>query len=80
MYLSTKLKFFYSFKKRYTISSIGLIGHKKEKRFLVATVNAAGTSHDERLLKPTELFKDILDGKVLLNKSINLGDRFGDVK
>ena len=54
--------------------------HRPQKRFLVATVNAAGTSHDERLLKPTEVFKDILDGKVLLNKSINLGDRFGDVK
>ena len=54
--------------------------HRPQKRSLVATVNAAGTSHDERLLKPTEVFKDILDGKVLLNKSINLGDRFGDVK
>ena len=56
---------------------MGLIGHNK--RFLAATVNAPGSTHDARLLKSTEVFKDILDGKVLPNKSINLGDKFGEI-
>ena len=77
VYVSTKLKNFYSFKKRYTISNMGLIGHNK--RFLAATVNAPGSTHDARLLKSTEVFKGILDGKVLPNKSINLGDKFGEI-
>ena len=56
---------------------MGLIGHNK--RFLAATVNAPGSTHDARLVKSTEVFKGILDGKVLPNKSINLGDKFGEI-
>ena len=56
---------------------MGLIGHNK--RFLAATVNAPGSTHDARLLKSTEVFKGILDGQVLPNKSINLGDKFGEI-
>ena len=66
--VSTKLKNFYSFKKRYTISNMGLIGHNK--LFLAATVNAPGSTHDARLLQSS---------KVLPNKSINLGDKFGEI-
>ena len=75
--VSTKLKNFYSFKKRYTISNMGLIGHNKW--FLAATVNAPGSTQDARLLKSTEVFEGILDGKVFLNKSINLGDKFDEI-
>ena len=77
VYVSTKLKNFCSFKKRYTISNMGLIGHNKQ--FLAATVSAPGFTHDACLLKSTEVFKGILDGKVLPNKSINLGDKFGEI-
>ena len=56
---------------------IGLVGHNKQ--FLAATVNAPGFTHDARLLKSTEVFKGILDGKVLPNKSINLGEKFGEI-
>ena len=77
VYVSTRLKNFYSFKERYMISNMGLIGHNK--RFLAATVNAPGSTHDARLVKSTEVFKGILDGKVLPNKSINLGDKFGEI-
>ena len=62
---------------KYTISNMGLIGHNK--RFLAATVNAPGSTHDACLLKSTEVFKGILDGKVLPKKSINLGDKFGEI-
>ena len=63
VYVSTKLKNFYSVKKRYTILNMSLIGHNK--RFRAVTVNDPGSSHDGRLLKSTEVFKGILDGKVL---------------
>ena len=56
------------------ISNMDLIGHNK--RFLAATVNTPGSTHDARLLTSTEVFKGISDGKVLPNKSINLGDKF----
>ena len=55
---------------------MGLIGHIK--RFLAVTVNAPGSSHNACLLESTEVFKGILDGKILLNKSINLRDKFGE--
>ena len=77
VYINTKLKNFYSFKKWYAISNTGLIGHNK--RFLLATVSALGSTQDARLLKSTEVFKGSLDGKVLPNKSINLGDKFGEI-
>ena len=60
----------------YTILNMGVIGHNK--RFLAATVNAPGSSHDARLFKSTEVFKSILDGKILPNKFINLRDKFGE--
>ena len=44
VYVSTKLKDFYGFKKWYTIPNMGLIGHNK--RVLAATVNALGSTHD----------------------------------
>ena len=56
---------------------MSLIGHNE--RFLAATVNAPGSTHDAGLLKSTEVFKSILDGKVLPKKSINLGDKFGEI-
>ena len=55
---------------------MGLIGHIK--RFLAVTVNAPGSSHNVCLLESTEVFKGILDGKILPNKSINLTDKFGE--
>ena len=77
VYVSIKLKNFYIFKRRYTIRNMGLID--LYKRFLAATVNAPGSTHDVRLLKSTKVFKGILDGKVLPNKSINLGEKFGEI-
>ena len=40
VYVSIKLKNFYSFKKRYSVSSLGFIG--SNKRFLWAAVGAPG--------------------------------------
>ena len=47
VHVSTRLKNHYSFKHKYTISSMGLVGYNK--RFLHVTCNAPGSTHDARL-------------------------------
>ena len=68
---TTKLKNHYSFKKKYTVNNMGLVGFNK--RFLAATVGAPGSTHDARLLRHTKVFTDIIQKKILPDKHINLG-------
>ena len=56
---------------------MGLVGYNK--RFLDLTVGAPGSTHDARFLRSTGLFKKILRGQGLPNKTINLGDEFGEI-
>ena len=70
VYISTKLKNFYSFKKRYSVTNMGFIGHNK--RFMWAAVGAPGSTHDSRLLKNCNIYSDINNGHVLPNKSLSL--------
>ena len=77
VYATTKLKNFYSFKKRYSISNMGLVSYNK--RFLDVTVNAPGRTHDARLLRSTKVFNDIVDRRVIPDKAINLGESFGEI-
>ena len=42
VYVSSKIKSYFSFKKRYTMSSMGLVGYNK--RFLFAAVGAPGST------------------------------------
>ena len=70
VYISSKLKHFYSFKKRYTMSSLGLVGYNKS--FLYAAVGAPGSTHDARMLKSTRLYKSIISGGVVPDRTINL--------
>ena len=44
VYLSTKLKNFYSYKKRHSVTNVGFIGHNKH--FMWAAVSAPGSTHD----------------------------------
>ena len=62
VYVSTKLKNYFSFKKRYSVSSLGFIA--SNKRFLWAAVGAPGSTHDSRLLKSCDLFADIQQGRI----------------
>ena len=75
--LGQSRKVFYSFKKRYSISNMGLIGYNK--RFLATTVNTPSSTHDPRLLKHTEVFQGISNDNILPNKSIKLGVKFGEI-
>ena len=70
------LKNYISSKKKYTVTSMGLIAHNK--RFLHLTTGTRGSIHDARLLRYFTLFKDIQPGGRIPNKSKILGD-FGEI-
>ena len=70
VYVNTKLKNFYSFKKRYSVSSMGFIG--SNKRFLWAVVGMPGSTHDSRLLKSCSLYNEIQNKQVFSNATVDL--------
>ena len=72
VYTTTKLKPYFSFKKRYSVSNMGLVSHNK--RFLYAAVGAPGSTHDSRLLKNTRLYQQLTNGEILPDKYLNLGN------
>ena len=76
VYLSTRLKQYFSFKKRYTVTNMRLISYNK--RVLYATGCAPGSTHDSRLLKNCSLYKKILAGDAIPQKSVNLGN-YGEI-
>ena len=74
--VSSKLKGYYSFKKKYTVNNLGLVSYNK--RFLYAAVGAPGSTHDARLLKSASIYQEILSGSVIPDRKIALGD-FGEI-
>ena len=60
VYISTNLKNFFSFKKRYSVTNMGLIGCNK--RFLWAGVGAPGAMHDSTILQSSDIFNAIEAG------------------
>ena len=77
VYVCLKLKKHCNFKHRYLISNMGLVGYNK--RFLYLTVGAPGSTHDVRFLRNTGLFKQILNGQGLPDKTVALGDEYGKI-
>ena len=77
VHVATRLKNHYSFKHKYTLSNMGLVGYNK--RFLNLTCNAPGSTHDARLLRRSKIYRDIQAGGGLPNKSVDLGDDFGEI-
>ena len=76
VYISSKLKSFFSFKKRYTMSNLALVGFNK--RILYAAVGAPGSTHDARMLRNTEIYQQILNGDIIPNITIHL-DGAGEI-
>ena len=70
--ITTHLKNRYSFKNKYTVSIMGLVGHNKH--FLHLTTGAPGSTHDARLLRHCSLFRIICNGGGIPNKSVSLGN------
>ena len=48
------------------------------KRLLYAAVGALGSTHGARMLKESPFFDEVLSGRELPDRKINLGD-FGDI-
>ena len=56
---------------------MGLVEYNN--RFLNVTVGAPGSTHYARLLRNTDLFKQILDGQGLPDKTVDLGGEHGNI-
>ena len=48
------------------------------KRFLYEAVGVPGSNHDTRMLKESSFFDEVLSGRALPDRKINLGE-FGDI-
>ena len=75
--ICSRLKNYYSFKNRYTVANMGLVGYNK--RFLALTTGAPGITHDARLLRYTRVYRDIINGSGIPDKAINLGNDVGEI-
>ena len=75
-YINSQLKNYFSFKKSYAMTNLGLIGYNK--RFLYAAVSAPGSTHDARLLKESSIYSDIINRNVIPARVIKLRD-FGEI-
>ena len=58
------------------MTNLGFIGYNK--RFLYAPVGAPGGIHDARLLKESSIYSDIINGNVIPDRVMQLGD-FGEI-
>ena len=67
----------YSFKHKYTISNMDLVGHSK--RFLNVTCSAPGRTHDARLLLLTKVFSEIQSGRAIPLQYLDLGEGLGEI-
>ena len=72
VYISSKLKSYFSFKKRYAMTNLDLISYNK--RFLYAAMGAPGSTHDARLLRHTSLYTEIISGGAIPDRQFVLGD------
>ena len=64
VYVNCHLKNFFSFKKRYSVTNMGLMA--ANKRFLWAGVGAPESMHDSIILQSSDIFNSIQEGQVLL--------------
>ena len=76
VYINSQLKNHFSFKKRYSMTSLSLIGYNK--RILYAAVVAPGSTHDARLLKESSIYSDIINENLIPDRVEQLGD-FGKI-
>ena len=58
------------------MTCLGLINYNN--RFLYAAVGAPGSTHDARLLKESSIYSDIINGNVIPERVVQLGD-FGEI-
>ena len=76
VYVRSKLKSFYGFKKRCSMSDLGLVRYNK--RFLYCGVGPPRSLHDSRMLRSASLYEKTISGNIIPDKGITLGD-FGNM-
>ena len=77
IHVATFLKSHYSFKHKYAISSMGLVGYKK--RFVHVTCSSPGSIHNAWSLRHTKLFSYIQSGRAIPQQYLDLGEELGDI-
>ena len=71
-YVSSKLKSYFSFKKRYSMSHLGLVSYNK--KFLYCAVGAPRSTHDARMLRNSAIYQKIVAGHAIPDRVIDLGE------
>ena len=72
VYVSSKLKSYFSFKKRYSMSNLGLVSYNK--KFLYCAIGAPGSTHDARMLRNSAIYQKIVTGHAIPDRVIDLGE------
>ena len=72
VYVSSKLKSYFSFKKRYSMSNLGLVSYNK--KFPYCAVRAPGSTHDARMLRNSAIYQKIVTGHAVYDRAIDLGE------
>ena len=72
VYVSSKLKSYFSFKKRYSMSNLGLVSYNK--KFLYCAVGALGSTHDARMLLNSAIYEKIVTWHAIPERVIDLGE------
>ena len=63
VFVSSKLKLYFSFKKLYSISNFGLASYNK--KFLYCAVGAPGSTDDARMLRNSAIYQKIVTGHAI---------------
>ena len=70
-YVSSKMKSYFSFKKRYSMSNLGLVSYNK--KLLHCAVGAPGCNHDARMLRNSTVYQKIVTWNAIPDIVIDLG-------
>ena len=71
VYVSSKLKSYFSLKLRCSMSNLRLVSYNK--KFLYCAVGAPGSTHDARTLRNSAIYQKIVTGHTIPDKVIDLG-------
>ena len=72
VYVSSKLKPYFSFKRRCRMSNLGLVSYNK--KFLYCAVGAPGSTCDARMLRNSTVYQIIVTGHAIPDRVIDLGE------
>ena len=71
VYVSSKLKSYFNFKKRSSMSNLRLVSYNK---FLYCAVVAPGSTHDAKMLRNSAIYQKKITGHAIPDRVIDLGE------